>query len=298
MLEALTTTGHSDVGIVLNQQDTYPSFGYMIQGATNPEHATTVWELWDSDVEGPGMNSRNHIMFGTVGSWLYKALLGFVANGDTIGVGPDFSVVNVHNITEAQGKTLTPFGSVQVGWFVSSPASCGIADEGETVTVRCTSGVISSITAYYGTPIGNCASGFHAGSCNSTNAYTAVRNACMGKPSCSIEVSNAFFGGDPCLNTPKYLDMSVLCSTSSVNPSFNLEISLPIGQKTLVNIPIVPNLKQTPQNLQISEGTSVIWSNGKFRGAPGITSGVVNPSMTGITLTVASGVYKFEATGL
>jgi len=222
----------------------------------------------------------------------------FLANGDTIGVGPEFSVVNVHNITEAQGKTLTPFGTVEVGWFVASPASCGIADEGETVDVKCSSGVITSITAYYGTPQGTCATGFHAGSCNSTNAYTAVKNACLGKQSCSIPVSNAFFGGDPCVNTPKYLDMSVLCSTSNVNPSFNLRVSLPIGQKTLVNIPIVPNLKQTPQNLQIYEGTSVIWSNGKFRGGPGIISGVVNPSMTGITLTVASGVYNFEATGV
>ena len=33
------------------------------------EPATTLWELWNSDTQGPGMNSRNHIMFGTVSSW-------------------------------------------------------------------------------------------------------------------------------------------------------------------------------------------------------------------------------------
>ena len=45
-------------------------------GRLGAEPATTLWELWDSDQQGPGMNSRNHIMFGTVGSWMYKHLLG------------------------------------------------------------------------------------------------------------------------------------------------------------------------------------------------------------------------------
>ena len=48
----------------------YPSYGFMITHLDEP--ATTIWELWDSPTEGPGMNSRNHIMFGTVGSWFYK----------------------------------------------------------------------------------------------------------------------------------------------------------------------------------------------------------------------------------
>ena len=34
------------------------------------EPATTLWELWNSDEAGPGMNSRNHIMFGGNGVWL------------------------------------------------------------------------------------------------------------------------------------------------------------------------------------------------------------------------------------
>lgn len=42
-------------------------------GLLGAEPATTMWELWNSDQEGPGMNSRNHIMFGTVSSFLHKA---------------------------------------------------------------------------------------------------------------------------------------------------------------------------------------------------------------------------------
>jgi len=301
MLEALTMNGHSEVGISSNQQDTYPSFGYMIQGAGNPEPATTVWELWDSPTEGPGMNSRNHIMFGTVGSWFYKALLGIAANGATIGVGPEFSVVNVNKITSAFGQTLTPFGPVKVEWFIASSSSCSVANEQETAQVSCSAGVINSITAYYGTPTGTCSTGFKpSSSCNSTNAYPDVFKACEGKPSCSIPVSNDFFGGDPCLNTPKHLSLSVTCSSSSANPTFAMKVSLPVGQSnTPVNIPIVPNLNQTPQNMLIKEGNTVIWSNSKYiPGVPGISGASLNPSNQGITVVVGSGNYQFSSTGL
>ena len=58
-------------------QDTYPSYGYMLKGGEGGwEPATTLWELWDSDSQGPSMNSRNHIMFGTVSAWFYRKLLG------------------------------------------------------------------------------------------------------------------------------------------------------------------------------------------------------------------------------
>ena len=46
------------------------------------EHgATTLWELWQEKT-GPSMNSHDHIMFGSVGSWFYTALGG-------INLGPD-----------------------------------------------------------------------------------------------------------------------------------------------------------------------------------------------------------------
>lgn len=32
----------------------------------------SLWELWDAPKEGPSMNSRNHIMYGSVGAWFYK----------------------------------------------------------------------------------------------------------------------------------------------------------------------------------------------------------------------------------
>jgi len=45
------------------------------------ENATTLWELWDSPLEGPEMDSRNHIMFGTISAWFYRDVAGIQLNG-------------------------------------------------------------------------------------------------------------------------------------------------------------------------------------------------------------------------
>jgi alpha-L-rhamnosidase len=37
--------------------------------------ATTIWELWQNKT-GPSMNSHNHPMFGSIGTWFYSALAG------------------------------------------------------------------------------------------------------------------------------------------------------------------------------------------------------------------------------
>ena len=57
---ALSANGHAELAYALMTQRTYPSVGYEIIGKTG-EPATTLWELWDGDAEGPGMNSRNHV---------------------------------------------------------------------------------------------------------------------------------------------------------------------------------------------------------------------------------------------
>jgi alpha-L-rhamnosidase len=79
VMEVLTRFGNSDLAYDIASQTTYPSWGYMIENG-----ATTLWELWQKR-EGPSMNSHNHPMFGSVGSWLYKALAGI--NPDPEGVG-------------------------------------------------------------------------------------------------------------------------------------------------------------------------------------------------------------------
>ena len=141
-LEALTMYGRTDVALAMALQDTYPSFGYMAQGKGNPEPATTVWELWDAPYEGDGMNSRNHIMFGTIGSWFFKALAGIspqtcglggaggrlgCAAGLGLGAAPGpagYDAVSVYpaglglspDLTSVSADVWTPHGAVTVAW--------------------------------------------------------------------------------------------------------------------------------------------------------------------------------------
>ena len=74
-LEALALHGRLDVAVSMLLQDTFPSYGFMIRGGNHSyEPSTTLWELWNSDTGSDTMDSRNHIMFGSVGSFFYKHL--------------------------------------------------------------------------------------------------------------------------------------------------------------------------------------------------------------------------------
>jgi len=74
LLPALSNNGYIQVAMGLAEQTTYPSWGYMIYNDLEP--STTLWELWDTPTGSPGMDSRDHIMFGSVGSWFYTDLVG------------------------------------------------------------------------------------------------------------------------------------------------------------------------------------------------------------------------------
>ncbi len=79
LLEALTENGHADVAFKIATQETYPSWGYMLAMG-----ATTLWERWEYETGG-SMNSHNHPMMGSVGSWLYKYILGILPDIESPG---------------------------------------------------------------------------------------------------------------------------------------------------------------------------------------------------------------------
>jgi alpha-L-rhamnosidase len=68
-LNALSENGYADVAYMLASKQTYPSWGAWIANG-----ATTLYESWDVD-PAKGL-SLNHIMFGEIGAWFYKALGG------------------------------------------------------------------------------------------------------------------------------------------------------------------------------------------------------------------------------
>ena len=86
LFPVLSDSGYHDLAVELISSTSYPSFGYMF---TNPyENATTLWELWNAPFEGPEMNSRDHIMFGSVGAWFYSHLAGIDFQEDLILIRP------------------------------------------------------------------------------------------------------------------------------------------------------------------------------------------------------------------
>ena len=111
LLEVLSDMGRADVAFRLAAQETYPSWGYMLENG-----ATTLWERWEK-MTGGGMNSHNHPMLGSVGSWFYKYLGGITIDP----AGPGFAVFNIRpcavdGLTYVRASLNTPHGRIMVAW--------------------------------------------------------------------------------------------------------------------------------------------------------------------------------------
>jgi hypothetical protein len=111
-LEALSKNGHADLAYALMTQTTYPSIGYEILDPRG-EPATTLWELWDSDAEGPSMNSRNHIMFGGNGIWLHTYVGGIDNAPGSIGYAHARIAPPAALISQAAGAAATDVWETQ-----------------------------------------------------------------------------------------------------------------------------------------------------------------------------------------
>ncbi|CAF1274173.1 unnamed protein product [Adineta steineri] len=111
----LSDNGHHDLALQLITTTTYPSYGYMFM---NPyENATTIWELWDAPSEGPGMNSRNHIMYGSVGSWFYSHLAGIAISPSMITIRPRMaSEGKKHLLAKLNCQLSTLYGLIQISY--------------------------------------------------------------------------------------------------------------------------------------------------------------------------------------
>ncbi|UJR36739.1 hypothetical protein I4U23_029454 [Adineta vaga] len=111
----LSDNGQHDLAVELVSSVTYPSYGYMFN---NPyENATTMWELWDAPMEGPGMNSRNHHMFSSIGAWFYSHLGGIDFQSDLILIRPRMlSEEKKHLLSKVDCQLSTLYGLVHVAY--------------------------------------------------------------------------------------------------------------------------------------------------------------------------------------
>ena len=112
----LSNSGHSDVAYRLLLQNTYPSWGYMIEHG-----ATTMWERWNGDqmMGDPSMNSYNHYAYGAVAEWLYR----YAAGIDELSEDQGFHRIVLHpqfdsTLGEVKATYDSSYGPITSNWKV------------------------------------------------------------------------------------------------------------------------------------------------------------------------------------
>jgi hypothetical protein len=98
----------------------------------------------------------------------------------------------------------------------SSP--CSTAPEKHNLEVGCPAGDVIDRVVYasYGTPTGDCHSGFQTSSCNANTTTAVVEKLCVGKAECIVPVNTSVLGYhhlDPCEHVRKRLSVIVHCSS-------------------------------------------------------------------------------------
>lgn len=110
ILNALSENGYADLAYMLAAQESFPSWGWWIKNG-----ATTLYENWPIDAKSD--ISMNHIMFGEIGAWFYKALGGIRPDPNMPGfknilLEPHF----VEGLNEVESSHRSLFGHIVSSW--------------------------------------------------------------------------------------------------------------------------------------------------------------------------------------
>lgn len=108
ILGALSDNGQAETAYKLASQDTFPSWGWWIVNG-----ATTLYENWNINLKRD--LSLNHIMFGEISAWMFKALGGIKADETQPGfrhfiVRPNFLMPDFECWHDS------PFGRIKSSW--------------------------------------------------------------------------------------------------------------------------------------------------------------------------------------
>jgi alpha-L-rhamnosidase len=114
ILNALSENGYADMAYTIAAQKTYPSWGWWIVNG-----ATTLYENWPIDAKSD--ISRNHIMFGEVGAWLYKGIAGIRPDENA----PGFKnvIMELHFVDSLDSYASMhkgPYGNILCSWRKSN----------------------------------------------------------------------------------------------------------------------------------------------------------------------------------
>lgn len=110
ILNALSENGYADMAYKIASRETFPSWGWWIVNG-----ATTLYENWD--IEAQKDISLNHIMFGEIGAWFYKALGGIKPDPASPGfknilLEPNF----VSGLEKFEATYKSTYGTITSSW--------------------------------------------------------------------------------------------------------------------------------------------------------------------------------------
>jgi alpha-L-rhamnosidase len=110
LLNTLLENGRADVAYRIVAQKTKPGWGCWIE-----QGATTLWEGWG------GGGSQNHIMFGDVAAWFYRALAGIIPDPTAPGFKHFVIKPNVvGDLTSARGEYNSIRGKIVSDWKIAN----------------------------------------------------------------------------------------------------------------------------------------------------------------------------------
>lgn len=132
ILNALSQYGYADVAYKMAAQEDYPSWGWWIKNG-----ATTLYENWKIGAKNDA--SLNHIMFGEIGAWYYKALGGIYPDPEKPGFK---NIILKPNFPEGldyfEASHQSPFGNIVSKWKKQS----GIVSYTVTIPANSTASLI------------------------------------------------------------------------------------------------------------------------------------------------------------
>lgn len=110
ILNALSENGYEQLAYEVASQETFPSWGWWIKNG-----ATTLYENWD--IYSKNDISKNHIMFGEIGAWLFKGIGGIFPDQNAPGfknviLKPHF----VKGLEYFNASHTGPYGKITSNW--------------------------------------------------------------------------------------------------------------------------------------------------------------------------------------
>lgn len=319
---ALSDGGGHGLAVGMALQTSFPSYGWWLANG-----ATTLAERWQNTLPAPlADSSLNHIMYGGVSPWLHSRVAGLQRAPTTVSAVPSSSWRQLlvapgpdARVGYAASSLLTIDGAVGAGWALpaaalsgsGSGAVCGVGADNTQLTLACVGadgatppgGVFTGVEfASYGQPAGGCFGPLRASAACASNVSAAVvAAACVGKATCTIDVSAATFGGvDPCPGHPKRLAVQ-LAGTGCALPTLTVTATVPVNGAATVVLPLNDTFGGgAPSAALVYEGSRLVWAGGRsggyVPGTPGVARAAAGTTADGgpaVLVTVGSGSYAF-----